>query len=120
MKFCKKCDNMYYMKLSPDETAKIVLYCRKCGDEDDNATGDACIISTKIGNIDESMLHVNKYTKYDPTLPHTDTIHCPNDDCLSNKGTTPRDVLYLRYDDINLKYVYLCSICDSVWNMKKS
>ena len=25
------------------------------------------------------------------------------------------DVLYLRYDENNLKYLYLCSICDTTW-----
>ena len=118
MKFCKKCDNMYYMKLSSDEAATIIMYCRKCGDEDTSMAAGTCIISSSIGDIDQSNLYINKYTKYDPTLPHTDTIHCPNSECPSNNGT-PRDVLYMRYDDINMKYVYMCSICDSVWNMKK-
>lgn len=26
-----------------------------------------------------------------------------------------REILYIRYDDINMKYVYLCSSCDTVW-----
>ena len=28
---------------------------------------------------------------------------------------TPREVIYIRYDDINVKYVYLCVHCDTMW-----
>jgi len=36
------------------------------------------------------------------------------------KPTTPkkengREVIYIRYDDINMKYVYLCVHCDTTW-----
>ena len=27
-----------------------------------------------------------------------------------------REIIYLRYDDVNMNFVYLCPICDSVWN----
>ena len=26
-----------------------------------------------------------------------------------------REVIYLRYDDINMKYIYLCVYCDTIW-----
>ena len=26
-----------------------------------------------------------------------------------------REVIYIRYDDINMKYVYLCVHCDTTW-----
>ena len=28
----------------------------------------------------------------------------------------PREVIYLRYDDINMKYIYLCAVCNTIWN----
>jgi DNA-directed RNA polymerase subunit M/transcription elongation factor TFIIS len=28
---------------------------------------------------------------------------------------TNREVIYIRYDDINMKYVYLCVHCDTMW-----
>jgi hypothetical protein len=32
------------------------------------------------------------------------------------KGQSPlREVIYIRYDDINMKYVYLCVHCDTTW-----
>jgi DNA-directed RNA polymerase subunit M/transcription elongation factor TFIIS len=27
----------------------------------------------------------------------------------------PREVIYLRYDDINMKYIYLCAVCNTIW-----
>jgi DNA-directed RNA polymerase subunit M/transcription elongation factor TFIIS len=88
---------------------------------------------------------INKYTKLDPTLPRVNNILCPNSDCKTNRkhgktgehgkssedgksskesekeedekigGGKEREVLYIRYDDVNMKYVYLCSTCDTVW-----
>ena len=58
---------------------------------------------------------INKYTKLDPTLPRVSNILCPNADCLTNKEDVPREIIYIRYDDKNMKYVYLCSSCDTVW-----
>ena len=31
------------------------------------------------------------------------------------KGESMREVIYIRYDDINMKYVYLCVHCDTTW-----
>jgi DNA-directed RNA polymerase subunit M/transcription elongation factor TFIIS len=31
-------------------------------------------------------------------------------------GHTEREIIYLRYDDVNMNFVYLCPVCDSVWN----
>ena len=58
---------------------------------------------------------INKYTKLDPTLPRINNILCPNSECSTNKDNTEREIIYIRYDDANMKYVYLCSTCDTVW-----
>ena len=31
-----------------------------------------------------------------------------------------REIIYLRYDDINMNFVYLCPTCDTVWNTEQS
>jgi len=31
-------------------------------------------------------------------------------------ASEPREVIYLRYDDINMKYIYLCAVCNTIWN----
>ena len=74
------------------------------------------MIATKPKDIITSTGHIiNKYTKLDPTLPRINTILCPNPNCTTNTDDTPREIIYIRYDDTNMKYVYLCSTCDTVW-----
>jgi DNA-directed RNA polymerase subunit M/transcription elongation factor TFIIS len=31
-----------------------------------------------------------------------------------------REIIYLRYDDINMNFVYLCATCDTVWNTEQT
>lgn len=88
---------------------------------------------------------VNRYIKHDPTLPRISNVKCPNESCTSNHSAAtsnhgPRDkasgdkvhsdkasgdkahsdktessVIYLRYDDNNMKYLYICEDCDTTW-----
>lgn len=117
MHFCVKCGNMYYMKLKDDETNKLIYYCRNCGNEADDLTeSDVCVLKTQIKRSEEKYSHViNEYTKEDPTLPRIKTIKCPNQECASNKGDAEREVIYIRYDDANMKYVYMCAHCNTMW-----
>lgn len=123
MHFCKNCNNMYYIKLSDDNNNKLSYYCRNCGTTDDNILSDNICVS-KIdmnSNSQKIDLFINKYTKLDPTLPRTSSIKCPNEKCSSNiesddsNKKTEREVLYIRYDDINMKYIYVCCNCDFTW-----
>ena len=34
---------------------------------------------------------------------------------LKEKNDNGREVIYIRYYDINMKYVYLCVNCDTTW-----
>ena len=82
-----------------------------------------CVSKTHIKSSSSSYHHmVNEYTKLDPTLPRIKNIPCPNVSCPSknngeSKDSTPvdNDIIYLRYDDNNLKYVYICANCNTVW-----
>jgi aspartate carbamoyltransferase regulatory subunit len=60
---------------------------------------------------------INPYTKLDPTLPRIYNMKCPNGDCKTNKESNdkPTEVIYLRYDNDNLKYLYICVECDTTW-----
>ncbi len=122
MHFCSNCSNMYYIRISEEEGNKLIYYCRNCGNEDKLLTMEnICVSKTDLKRGEQKYSHViNKYTKLDPTLPRTNTIKCPNQDCGSNKkpdekGYENREVIYIRYDDINLKYIYLCAVCDTTW-----
>ena len=117
MHFCTECQNMYYISISSNDTNKLVYYCRNCGHEDSSLSVDnVTITNTQFKKKDKDFSHyINQYTKLDPTLPRINRILCPNSDCTTNTGDTPREIIYIRYDDINMKYVYLCCTCDSVW-----
>lgn len=121
MHFCSNCDNMYYVRIKDENSSQLTYYCRNCGNTDDNLNVDnICVVNsgkskTKSSNTGISHV-VNRYTKLDPTLPHITTIKCPNTNCISNDDETKRDVIYIRYDDIDMKYLYICSACDTMWN----
>ncbi len=117
MHFCNQCSNMYYISIDPDDPNKLVYYCRNCGNIDSTiSVNDVTVSKIQLKKSQQEFSHIiNKYTKLDPTLPRVSNILCPNVDCLTNKGDNPREIIYIRYDDTNMKYVYLCSTCDTVW-----
>jgi len=108
---------MYYIRINESDPNKLDYYCRNCGNEDKMlATENVCVSKIQIKKTTQSLNHIiNKYTKLDPTLPRINTILCPNADCLTNTKGKEREIIYVRYDDINMKYIYLCSTCDTVW-----
>ena len=127
MHFCSICQNMYYIRLEGENSDKLIYYCRKCGNDDDTlvATLDnICVSKTIVKKTEGGVRHlVNEYTKLDPTLPRVTNIPCPNAACISNRpkeGKEDEDkqeheVIYLRYNDAALKFVYICNLCDTVW-----
>ncbi len=118
MHFCEKCDNMYYIRLADEDGNKLIYYCRNCGHEDSLITHEnVCVNKTQIKHKEQSYSHIiNNYTKLDPTLPRTKTIKCPNPSCNSLKDED-QEVLYIRYDDTNMKYIYLCGVCNTTWKI---
>jgi len=119
MHFCGKCDNMYYLRLSEANSNKLIHYCRNCGNEETITNNESICISNNdlIKNDQKYKYIINKYTKLDPSLPRTNTIKCPNQSCPSNKEDGTREIIYVRYDDDNVKYIYICSSCNFSWKI---
>ena len=117
MHFCSICSNMYYIRINTEDLNTLIYYCRKCGNEDTSiASKNICVSKIQVKKTEQTFSnYVNQYTKLDPTLPRINTVLCPNTDCVTNSGTTEREIIYIRYDDTNMKYIYLCSTCDTVW-----
>lgn len=119
MKFCVNCDNMYYIGISEKDGNQLTYYCRNCGHVDESAASEnICVLKTQIKRGEQKYNHIiNEYTKLDPTLPRIHNIDCPNVACKTNTEVPkkPAEVLYIRYDDDNLKYLYMCATCDTVW-----
>ena len=124
MNFCTQCENMYYMKLSKEDNAinQLIYYCKKCGNEEEvKDSNNLCVLKVKFKRDKQQYSHIiNKYTKFDPTLPRILNIKCPNKECESNTGDKKKEIIFIRYDDINMKYVYLCTVCDYVWETNRS
>ena len=122
MRFCSECSNMYYISISEDDGNQLTYYCRNCGHQDTNISVDNVTVSkVQLKKSEQEFSHIiNKYTKLDPTLPRVSKILCPNPNCKTNHSAEKneegeREIIYLRYDAVNIKYVYLCSTCDTVW-----
>jgi hypothetical protein len=109
---------MFYISINANDSNKMIYYCRNCGNTDDNTMNDSlCVLSTNLQKGEQTFNHiVNKYTKYDPTLPRIYNVKCPNANCKSNiENDIKPEVVYMRYDDANMKYIYICTICDTNW-----
>ena len=124
MHFCNICNNMYYIKLDDNDNNKILYYCRNCGNSESNLLNmGKCVLKETINKLDNNYdMFINTYTKYDKTLPRINYIKCPNENCLSNKNDFSienREIIYIRSDNINMKYIYLCSHCNFTWNTDK-
>ena len=120
MIFCKICQNMYYIGLS-DNGNVLKYHCRNCGDVYDGVMNieHLCVSKTYLKSKDQVLSnYVNEYTKFDPTLLRVNNIPCPNINCVTHEPTFDiinREIILIRSDVVNVKYIYLCALCDHVW-----
>jgi len=120
MKFCTRCDNMYGYDITP---AGANLKCNTCGHSEPfkpTTKEDALVLETNFRSGSSaggaaSGITVNAYTRQDPTLPHVKTISCRNSTCPSVANPDLRDVIYIKTDPTNLKFQYICNVCESQW-----
>lgn len=113
MIFCDKCNNMYYIKLQDDDPNVLTHYCKQCGNEDSSQSTN--IINNINKNDDPDI--INEFTKYDPTLPRTNTIPCPNPECKTNIEDISREIIYIKYNETKLNFMYLCTQCNTTWKI---
>lgn len=121
MKFCPKCEN--YLRLNNVGGNNVVMQCMTCGYStklEPKSKEDALILETNFRSGSSaggaaSGITVNEYTLRDPTLPHVNTLRCPNGGCPSNAEDGERDVIYIKTDPTNLKFQYICTKCKTQW-----
>jgi len=113
MKFCDICENMLYMEVI--DTNHLEYYCKNCNHRvahDDKDSGSVCVSTKNL--IDDSTSFKNfmsPYTKLDQTLPRVNNIKCPNIECKPGED----EVIYIKYDHMNMKYLYACVKCNHFW-----
>lgn len=115
MKFCNICNNMLYSKISSDDN-KLKYCCKTCGNKVDQDINENSVCETNYRNSEISFrLKINEYTHLDPTLPRVNNIPCQNSECPSNLNNYHPEIVFIKYDLANMKYIYLCTDCKSKW-----
>ena len=117
LEFCDYCNDMLYIKKN-DEDDNMILYCKKCDNHKNlskNNTESFKIISNSY-DMSEYMYrqYMNNNIIHDHTIPHVNNIECPNESCES-KNNKKNDVMYIKYDIVNIKYLYHCVYCKTFW-----
>ena len=122
-------NNLFYMCPHCGVTKNIVTDGQNENENDinqlDNQRANANLVYTvNYDEVYDEIDVINEYTKYDPTLPTTDVIPCPNEACTSNStdeaNRTPRKIIYIRYNKSELLYIYLCKHCNTTWKSMPS
>ena len=126
LKFCPVCRNLLFLMnaVEPTEGAAkeegaLRWSCKACGHLEDYVEGGMLYEINLQQNVSEGYkVILNEFTRLDPTLPHVKNIKCPNEECGSNTGASERDVIYMKYDATNLKFLYICNICEQHWKSR--
>ena len=121
MRFCPRCN--YYLYLTTPQSGPIAHTCKNCGFSEPlnpQNEADAVILETNFRSGSSaggaaSGITVNAFTLSDPTLPHVKTLKCPNGGCPSTSDEALRDVIYIKTDPTNLKFQYICTVCQTQW-----
>ena len=118
MKFCPECKNYLYAD-SRTDPKNLLRLCRSCGYSEQDTQGGLVMETIVQQRASEShKILLNEFTRQDTTLPHTKSIKCSKDDCASNGRGVERDIIYIKYDAINMKYLYICNICGESWRSR--
>ena len=117
LKYCSVCENYLYMQVDA-ESQELRRMCRKCGFKEESSGGLVMEMMIQQRSTEGYKILLNEFTRKDPRLPHIrKNITCPNTACESNHGKEP-DVIYIKYDVINLMYLYICDICGDQWHSR--
>ena len=137
MKFCDVCDNMLYVKVDTDEG--LMFYCKNCNftRTQNKDTSSLPLIAEKHTNgatkseLDDNCIVDINYSddarnysvfmtpniKYDMTLPRVNNIPCV--ECEKKKNKAKPEVIYIKNDAANMKYLYFCYNCENFWRVEE-
>jgi hypothetical protein len=119
IRFCTVCNNYLYLHVD-ETTGDLQRSCRNCGYKDIAEQG-GLVSEMRIEQLSaEGYNLVNEFTLLDPRLPHLHgTIKCINSGCKSNKPGSESDIVYIKYDAENLRYIYICTFCKTNWRSRR-
>jgi len=129
MNFCPKCENLLLLEQGKEdieirEGVKETRYflnriCRTCQYKEVDEKGglvNETIVQERASEGYKILL--NEFTRQDPTLPHVKSLPCPNTACPTHTRNEGRDVIILKYDAQNLKFLYICNVCEAQWRSR--
>lgn len=114
LNFCKKCDNLMY--LYKEDTTDVLFHCCKaCMNTEKIEDTIKKVYTNTNSNIDKGeTINNNPYITHDITIPSiigNSNIKCQNKDCDAESS----NIKYIKYDEINMKYIYICNHCGYKW-----
>ena len=122
IRFCPVCRYYLYLdKESEPGEAGLRRLCRNCGYNERDEKG-GLISELYIGEraTEGYKILLNEFTRADPRLPHIHgTIQCPDPKCKSNQSGQESDIIFMKYDNVNLSYLYICNVCDYKWHSRR-
>jgi DNA-directed RNA polymerase subunit M/transcription elongation factor TFIIS len=116
IRFCPVCRYYLYLQVSGKDQV-LSRVCRNCGhNETDEKGGMVMEMMVKERSAEGYKILLNEFTRQDPRLPHIrKNIKCPEPTCDSNHGKADPDVIYIKYDAVNMLYLYICDVCGFQW-----
>jgi DNA-directed RNA polymerase subunit M/transcription elongation factor TFIIS len=112
MKFCALCDNMLYVDL--DEAGGLLHVCKCCGNVL-QADREVVLETNYVDDYTRYKQYMTPYLKHDRTLPRSTAIPCAAGAKCTRPAAAPSEVIYVKYDSVNLKFLYNCVHCDAFW-----
>ena len=116
IRFCPTCRYYLFLQASTNTLQRL---CRNCGYTETDEKG-GLVMEQSSETSEGYKILVNEFTRYDVRLPHiVKTLRCPEPVCKSNQGAAESDILYIKYDPANLKYLYICTSCGFQWTSRR-
>lgn len=111
---------MVYMNIKRNEEGgapQVTCVCKSCGSSSEMGK-EQCATAMFTSDYGDNQMaykhYMTPHIRHDPTLPHAKDIDCINPNC-TKKPNEIRDVIYIKYDRDNLKYLYNCMYCKEFW-----
>jgi len=120
IRFCPVCRYYLYLEVTGLDQ-NLARLCRNCGfRQEDEKGGLVTELLVQEKAAEGYKILLNEFTRRDPRLPHIKgDIKCPDPGCESNHGGKESDVIYIKYDAINMLYLYICDVCGFQWRSRR-
>ena len=119
IRFCSVCDNYLYLQVE-GETQTLHRMCRNCGFKDTEDQGGLVSEMHIEQRAAEGYTLINEFTLKDKRLPHLHNVmKCINATCPTSLPGKESDIVYIKYDLENLRYIYMCYICQATWRSRR-